>query len=249
MSKVAKKYANVLRWSHMLTKKRVKILLAVLIFLVALGGAGFFYYQYKQAQSELLGIKLGMTDSEREVKVLVAEVGKLIYLPNDEDPQVRVVSDVEKLKDQEFFKNAKNGDKVLIYVKAKKAILYDPISKIIIDVAPVNTSTSSAEEEVVSPVLTEVKVVIRNGTEVTGLASRMSSHIVNILPEANIMKRENASRFDYSKTLVVILNDVAKTYGEKLATSFNASVALLPSGEKTEEGADLLVILGLDKTQ
>lgn len=46
--------------------------------------------------------------------------------------------DPEKLRDQPFFANAQRGDKVLIYANAKKAILYNPPSNKIIEVAPVN---------------------------------------------------------------------------------------------------------------
>lgn len=75
--------------------------------------------------------------SQEEAKKLVAEVGKLIVLPQDETPTVATVSDPEKLKIQAFFTDAKKGDKVLIYTNAKKAILYDPEAKKIVNVAPI----------------------------------------------------------------------------------------------------------------
>lgn len=71
-------------------------------------------------------------------KELVENVGKLIVLPADETPTVATVSDPEKLKDQPFFANAKAGDKVLIYTKARKAFLYNPEGRKIVEVAPVN---------------------------------------------------------------------------------------------------------------
>jgi hypothetical protein len=66
-------------------------------------------------------------------------VGLLIVLPKNETPTIATVSDPSVLKNQAFFVDAKKGDKVLIYTNAKKAILYDPVIKKIINVAPVNT--------------------------------------------------------------------------------------------------------------
>ena len=75
-------------------------------------------------------------ENAEEVEELVAAVGKLIVLPKGEDPTVASVSDPDKLKDQPFFANAKIGDKVLIYTKARKAYLYDPKQNKLLEVAP-----------------------------------------------------------------------------------------------------------------
>lgn len=69
-----------------------------------------------------------------------AQVGKLIVLPEDEDPTIATVSNLAELKGQPFFANATVGDKVLIYARAKKAILYSPLQHKIVEIAPLNTS-------------------------------------------------------------------------------------------------------------
>lgn len=73
-----------------------------------------------------------------EARQLVQRVGELIVLPTDENPTIATIADPERLKGQAFFARAKVGDKVLIYTKAKKAILYDPEAHRIVEVAPVN---------------------------------------------------------------------------------------------------------------
>ncbi|HVZ24207.1 MAG TPA: hypothetical protein VG871_24210 [Vicinamibacterales bacterium] len=73
----------------------------------------------------------------REVQDIVARVGRLIELPEGETPTVATVTDPDKLADQPFFANAKKGDDVLLYTKAKKAYLYDPAADKLVDVAPI----------------------------------------------------------------------------------------------------------------
>ena len=108
-------------------------IVAVLSLAVAISLAGAVYF-YAQLQ----GLKAPPASLENESSELVASVGKLMLLPEGETPTIATVSDLEKLKDQPFFVNAKNGDKVLIYTNAKKAILYDPVAHKIIEVAPIN---------------------------------------------------------------------------------------------------------------
>ena len=80
--------------------------------------------------------------ARREIKVITERIGKFMELPQGEVPTLATVSDREKLKGQQFFLNAKNGDKVLVYSKAKKAILYRPSTNKIIEIAPVNIGAS-----------------------------------------------------------------------------------------------------------
>lgn len=114
--------------------KAYKIILTFFI-LLALASAGAAAYFYREAS--LLKAN-PQASTQRETEELVARVGKIILLPQGETPTVATVFEPEKLKDQIFFTNAQKGDKVLIYNNAKKAILYNPQTNKIVEVAPVN---------------------------------------------------------------------------------------------------------------
>ncbi|MBI4085803.1 MAG: hypothetical protein HY433_00995 [Candidatus Liptonbacteria bacterium] len=115
----------------MFSKKFFYIILGIL-FVGSLGMSLYYYRQYKALY------QTSPQSAQDEAKKLVAEVGRLIILPADEQPTVATVDDPEQLKDQLFFANAKKGDKVLIYTNAKKAILYNPTEGKIVEVAPVS---------------------------------------------------------------------------------------------------------------
>ena len=105
---------------------------------------------------QYLGLTKTSAQVQSEVDSLVSEVGKLIELPTDERPTVATVSDAEKVKTQAFFAKAANGDKVLIYTNAKKAVLYRPSEKRIIEVGAVNINQqpqpTGTPEATVAPV-------------------------------------------------------------------------------------------------
>lgn len=121
--------------------------------IIFLFGVGATVYLARQ-KPEILGLSKGQAQVQAEVDALVAEVGKLITLPSDEKPTVATITDVEKLKDQPFFVNAKNGDKVLIYTNAKKAILYRSEEKKIIEVGAVNINQQPVESPSPTPTAT-----------------------------------------------------------------------------------------------
>ncbi len=122
-----------------------KVIIAVVV-LLALGAAALGAYKYKNLRDENAKLKNPQEQARIQTENLVKEVGNITDLPSDETPTVATVADASKLKNQAFFKDAVNGDKVLIYTKAKKAYLYRPSSNKIIEIAPVNigTGTSSA---------------------------------------------------------------------------------------------------------
>ncbi|MBX4195609.1 hypothetical protein KW796_01475 [Candidatus Parcubacteria bacterium] len=79
--------------------------------------------------------------AQEEIQKVVAEVGRFIILPDDETPTMATVSDPSKLSGQPFFENAEAGDKVLIYTISRKAILWRPSTKKIIEVASINVTS------------------------------------------------------------------------------------------------------------
>lgn len=119
-------------------KQKSNFVRNLILFLLTLAiGAGGMAYGITQ-YPKILGLSKGQAQTQTEIDVLLTSVGKLIALPSDEKPTIATVSDVEKIKDQPFFKNALNGDKVLIYTKAKKAILYRPSENKVVEVGAVN---------------------------------------------------------------------------------------------------------------
>ena len=83
-------------------------------------------------------------DAANQVKKIVADVGRVIVLPQNETPTVATVSDLAPLKGQPFFSNAALGDQVLIYTAARKVILWRPGEGKIIEVAPLTVNSTPA---------------------------------------------------------------------------------------------------------
>jgi hypothetical protein len=121
----------------------------VAVAIIALFFGGFYYFKYKSAQKEIQAGKSNSNTIQKaaaaQTQDLINKVGKLMELPK-ETPTVAVIVDASKLKNQQFFANGKNGDKILIYSTAGKAILYRESLNKIIDVAPVNIGTPSAAQ-------------------------------------------------------------------------------------------------------
>lgn len=117
----------------------------ILIILVVMF-ASTSVYLYTQLRA---GQKPSEVAAQEETAKLVERVGQLIVLPQDETPTIATVNDPEVLREQAFFAKASVGDKVLIYTNARKAILYNPATHKIIDVAPLNIGTpdTSAPQE------------------------------------------------------------------------------------------------------
>ncbi len=113
-------------------------IILVILFVAAAGSAGFFYKELAELKKD------PQKKIQEETQTLLDKVGRLVVLPEGEQPTIATVSDAERLKDQPFFAKAKNGDKVLIYPNARKAILYDPISDKVIEIAPVNIGNAQS---------------------------------------------------------------------------------------------------------
>lgn len=67
---------------------------------------------------------------------VIARVATMIVVPSGETPTIATLDDLTQVKDQVFFSKAETGDKIIVYLGAKKAILYRPSTKQIIEVGP-----------------------------------------------------------------------------------------------------------------
>jgi hypothetical protein len=102
------------------------VVVVMLLLLIALGYcAGYYFIAYTRLQQSIW--------QEQDLnKPLLEKLAKLVILPEVEVPTVATVSDVSKLQDQAFFKNAQNGDSIVAYPNAQIAILYrQSINKVV----------------------------------------------------------------------------------------------------------------------
>ena len=136
----------------MFTVKNVVIAILAIVLVASAGTAFYFYKEYQKTQEALNNPE---KTAQEETQRLINQMSDLIALPEADiengEPTLATVQDKEKLKDQEFFSNAENGDKVLIYAKARKAFLFRPSTNKVINVAPVSIgqnqeATPSANE-------------------------------------------------------------------------------------------------------
>jgi hypothetical protein len=230
-----------LRW------KKIVVLSFMLILVISVGTSIYYYRQYNALRAD------PNLEAQRETARLVLAVGKFMELPADETPTVATIQDKDKLKDQPFFAKAENGDKLLAYTKAMKAILYRPSTNKIIEVAPIYINqpeepnqlenvVNQQEQSAVTPPA-GLKIAYYNGTETQGLSTQVEETIKATYPNYQTSLLTNATKKDYQETLVV---DLIGTYGkeaDEIASLIGGKTGLLPEGEILPDG-DILIISG-----
>ena len=231
------------------TGKLIITVIIGLIILASLALAVFFYTKYRNTISTINN----PADLKREeTQKLLEIVGKIIELPDSEEPTVATVTDSEKLKAQQFFINSQNGDKVIIYSGTKKAILYRPSTGKIIDVAPISIGSSSATPNATpSTYKATASVILLNGTTTAGLTQVYEEELKNKAPNIQVLSRGNARNQQYAKSLLIDVTGNNTEQAANLAKALGISLDLLPEGENAspsaDGSADYIIILGEDK--
>lgn len=132
------------------------LVVVIIIAVLAATGCVFMYLKYSSAQNKIKDLTDPQAQQEmakKEAQTLVAKVGKLIMLPAGEEPTIATVTDVDALKkEQPFYRDAQNGDKVIIYMQAKKAIIYNEARDILVNVGPIflNEDSNSTADNATS---------------------------------------------------------------------------------------------------
>lgn len=230
-----------------LSKKGTQVTLIVFVVLLAVLPSMYFYTKYRQVQTKLQNTN---TATKEETKRLIAKVAKLMVLPTDEEPTIASITDKDKLQSQPFFANAANGDKMLLYMKAKKAILYRPSSNQIVEVAPMSINENASASATIPQTATAasgLRFVLYNGTTTVGLTKRFTSTVETKVKGAKVVDTDNAAKKDYATSILVDLSGIRTIEADGYAKTLGMTVAPLPIGETATASADFLVILGSDK--
>jgi hypothetical protein len=208
-------------------KKGLKIGL-VIVAVIAIAAVAISIYSVVQLQNAK---KNPQKLIQQETKSLIEAVSKHIDVPRDEEPTVATVNDKDKLKDQPFFNNAQNGDKVLVFTKAKKAIIFRESEDRLINVGPLSIDQGAQVGVAVLGAGGNVQAATKTITDKLGTAA-----VISFSGDA---KNKN----EVSKTTVV---DVSGTNGEaakQIASALGGEVAAkLPSGETTPPNTAIVVI-------
>lgn len=230
--------------------------LGALVVTSSLGAAAYFYTEYRKVAE--------VRTPQAEIESIVTRLSAFFELPTDEAPTLATVTDRDKIAGQEFFARAENGDKVLIYQNAKKAILFRPSTGKIVNVAPLNVresepeapaevagvetfSESEPEQVAKSEIPSEpARITLYNGTTKRGLTNDFEAEFLTDATAFEVVDKQNAARKDYAATVVVDLSGAQSVRATKIAEELGVFVESLPEGEAAPD-TDILIILGSDR--
>lgn len=229
-------------------KKYIQLLVIVL-FVV---GSGLSFYFYTQWQKAIEAIKAEPTN---EIAMIVEIISQSMDLPEGETPTLATVSDKEKLKDQQFFARAENGDKVLIYNKSSKAILYRPSTKRVIEVASIyvddarNLTTQSdaatslnINNERAEKNTSTIRLAFFNGSGVPEKHALLADIIKKEFINAVTVIVANTTTA-YTGILVVDVSGKMNIEATMIADVLGGKIGTLPETEPKPD-ADIAIIIG-----
>lgn len=172
-----------------------------------------------------------------EMQQIVSKVGKLLLLPSDEEPTLATVKDKNQLVKQPIFAKAENNDKILVYAKNQKVIVYRPSLNKIVDAGPLILDKQG------SPYVTS-KIAILNGSGKEEPLAKLTATVVADFPNATIVQKDVAPR-TFPKTIVIDVTGKNGTMNEQIADTLGVTAGQLPLGVSASN-ADFLIIIGQD---
>jgi len=221
---------------------RVTIIIIGAVVLVLASISIYLFINWRDAKKELDSYsdpaQYEKLQKER-AQITVDAVKKLMILPDDE-PTIATIIDIDSLKkqNQEFYKNAKNEDKILLYVN--KAIIYRESSNIIVNVLPVVSVPQNADGTSTKPLLIEIK----NGTDSSDAYDSVQASVQSI----SSAKVVDAGEYDDSDTTIVydLSNGASSSEIQKLASDLGYQYSdSVP--DNIESNASVVIVLGDDK--
>lgn len=117
-------------------KTKVLIVAVAVLAIIAAMGLGLALWQKKESPAAQAAS--AKKDDAATSARIIKKVGDLYDVPVGEEPTVAAIQDRSKLDGQEFFNKAQNGDYLLVYTKAKLALLYREATDKLINVGPIN---------------------------------------------------------------------------------------------------------------
>ncbi len=112
----------------------------IVLFVVLAIGFGYYFIQYKKLTKD------PNAEAKAKTEAAVKAIGALAIIPNDPNTVLANVTDVTKLKGQSFFNDAQNGDEILIFPAAMRAVLYRPSVNKIVNIGPLASTPPSSTD-------------------------------------------------------------------------------------------------------
>jgi len=248
---------------------RMKYALIILVGVGLIASFGFLVYRHYTLQKEFTGTGSDTTQASLgidtdEAKRVIDKVRALVVVPADEEPTVARIADISRLSGQQFFTQAKNGDHVLVFQNAKRAILFRESENRVVEFTTVTfAGTPTPEPEVagaeapqpsatpsVNPIVTSVSarytVFLLNGLGDQGNLMGFRQRLEQVAPDLRVVGEAQAKRTYKTSVIVDIAKDKeadAADYGGRL----NVGLSTYPEGEDIYS-ADFLIVVGLDRT-
>jgi uncharacterized protein YoxC len=208
---------------------KLNIIISVVLVVIALALAALTFYFFRQYQN----IKKNPNQvAQAEIDAVVANVSKIIDLPKDETPTLATVQDKDKLKDQPFFAQAQNGDKILIYTKSKKAIIYRPKDNILVNVGPI----------VIDPKTLPQLAIVDAGGDVNNAVKKLSDKFTDNVAIASSTSAKNKN--NVKQTVVLDITGKSGDLANQIAQELGGTVSnTYPAGEAVPEGANIVIFV------
>jgi len=141
-------------WTLLLKFFSCRVVIIIVGIIIGILGT-FAYIQMFGIPSQKVLQNISKAEEAKVLQEIVEKVSKLIVLPNGEEPVMATITDAAALvKEQPFYAGSQNGDVVLMYQKALKALIYSPERNIIVNVGPI-TPQDDAQVEEKAPVQTK----------------------------------------------------------------------------------------------